>query len=368
MNINLYLNASQIERIENHWSSWWAGESQRPMILLRTWDQITNRTGDEYTHYFLLEKPVSQILDYYQERIETTHFYGDTLPTWYPPFGPGILAGFLGAKVRPSFEHRTVWFESDSPIPFDDLHFVFDGANVWWRRVVELTQGAIERWQNQVLVGFTDLGGILDVLASFRTTNQLLFDLINSPDEVIRVAGEIKSLWLRYYDELYAIIKNKQKGTVNWAGMWSPGKTYMHQCDFSYMISPKMFRQFVLDDLTTCFKQLDHPFYHLDGKGALPHLETLLSQQQLAGVQWIPGTGQPEPEKWPLIIKHILSAGKLCQVYVSPEGARTIVREIGGRGLAFIINTDTPMSPTESTEFLKVLASEDITGKGKHYD
>jgi len=364
MNINVRLTDYQIECIKRDWTAWWAGELERPIIQFGTWDQRSNRTQDEYTKYFLLEKPVNEVLDYYQAKIEATNFYGDALPVWFPPFGPGILAGFLGGYVRPTPEQCTVWFESPKPVPFESLHFVFNPDNIWWKRVLELTRGAVERWQSRVFVGFTDLGGILDVLASFRTTNQLLYDVISAPDEVIRVAGEIRSLWLRYYDELYAIIKNYQVGTTNWAGMWSPGRTYMNQCDFSYMISPKMFARFALPDLTACFKQLDHAFYHLDGKGAIPHLDMLLAQERLDGIQWVPGAGQPTPQNWPELLKRIRDAGKLCQVFVSPKGARTIVREIGGRGFDLIIITPSPMSPTEAKDLLKVLADEDISLRG----
>ena len=54
-----------------------------------------------------------------------------------------------------------------------------------------------------------------------------------------------------------------------------------------------MFERFLLPDLTACCEVIDDPFYHLDGKGALPHLDMLLSLEKLKGVQWVPGDGQP---------------------------------------------------------------------------
>jgi hypothetical protein len=36
-------------------------------------------------------------------------------------------------------------------------------------------------------------------------------------------------------------------------------------------------------------------------------------------------------------LKRIRDGGKLCQLYVSPQGARTIVDELGGRGFALYI-------------------------------
>ena len=361
MTINLHFTEEDWERIERDWAAWWAGELDRPMVILQTFDTFFFASREEYTRDFLLEKPVNEVLDYYQARLESIRFYGDAWPKWWPNFGPGIVTGFLGGKVEPIPDQHTVWFEADEPVPMEDLHFAYDADNVWWQRVLTLTRAAVERWGDKVSVGHTDLGGILDIFSSFRTANQLLYDLYDFPDEVTRLTGEIRALWLRYYDELNAVIKKAGRGTSCWSPILSPRRTYMHQCDFCYMISPDMFERFVLPDLAACFEQLDHAFYHLDGKGQIPHVDMLLSLKNLAGIQWIPGAGQPGPSKWLPLLKRIRDGGKLCQLFVSTGGARTIVRELGGRGFALYIIPYQPMSDTEIADYLKVLAAEDIS-------
>jgi len=133
----------------------------------------------------------------------------------------------------------------------------------------------------------------------------------------------------------------------------------MLQSDFAYMISPRMFERFVLPDLAACCEALDHGFYHLDGKGQIVHLDMLLSLERLRGIQWVPGDGQPPPEAWLPLLKRIVDAGKRCQLSVSPEGALTIVREIGGRGFALAINGT--MSQAEAHDFLRA-----VERAGKH--
>jgi len=98
-----------------------------------------------------------------------------------------------------------------------------------------------------------------------------------------------------------------------------------------------MFERFVLPDLITCCDHLDHGFYHLDGKGQIHHLGLQLSIERLRGIQWIPGDGPPPLQDWLSLLKRIRDEGKLCQVFVSPEGARTIVKYLGGRGFLFVI-------------------------------
>jgi hypothetical protein len=99
---------------------------------------------------------------------------------------------------------------------------------------------------------------------------------------------------------------------------------------------------------------MEHAFYHLDGKGQIPHLEALLSVPRLRGIQWVPGEGNPAPEGWLPLLKRIREAGKLCQVTVTPAGAMAIIRELGGKGFCFHIS-DPQLSPDEGYALLNQL-------------
>jgi len=125
-----------------------------------------------------------------------------------------------------------------------------------------------------------------------------------------------------------------------------------------------MFERFVLPDLITCCDHLDHGFYHLDGKGQIRHLGLHFSIERLRGIQWIPGDGPPPLQDWLSLLKRIRDEGKLCQVFVSPEGARTIVKYLGGRGFLFVIQPASDsdfQNPEEAYAFLRTLAMEDIS-------
>jgi hypothetical protein len=358
--INLHFTEEAWERVERAWTAWWAGELDRPLVVV---EDVVPSPGITITNLhnlgqraanFPLDMPPERVLDYYQARLEAKRFYGDAWPKWWPNFGPGIVAGFLGAQVHATLE--TVWFEPTERLPIQDLHPTLDAGNPWWRRVQELTRLAVVRWGDRVSVAHTDLGGNLDILASLRTSEQLLYDLVDHPREVTRLVGEITVLWLRYYDQLETLIQPTGRGTTPWATIWSPGRCYMLQSDFSAMISPRTFERFVLPDLAACCAALDHAFYHLDGPGQIGHVDMLLSLERLRGIQWIPGAGQPPPQEWLPLLKRIRDAGKLCQLYVSPEGAHAIVQALGGRGFAFYI--EQPMSRSEAESFLGALCRD----------
>jgi len=345
--------------VTRDWTAWWAGELDRPIVINQSWQNLSSGvilpSAPDFVSNLPGDIPADEVVERYGVRFERRFYYGAAWPKWWPNFGPGIVAGFLGAKVHSVPE--TVWFSPAKNVPIEDLYFSYDPNNFWLKRVKEITRSAVEQWGNRVSVGHTDLGGNLDILASFRTTEQLLIDLIEAPEEVARLSREITQLWIRYYDELYEIIRRAGRGTTPWAPIWSPQRCYMLQCDFSYMISPAMFERFVMPDITACCNALDHGFYHLDGKGQIPHLDLLLSVKRLRGIQWIPGAGQPSAEAWLPLLKKIRDAGKLCQVYVSHEEALTIVREIGGRGFAF--NVDGPTTAADTQNFIRRLVAED---------
>jgi 5-methyltetrahydrofolate--homocysteine methyltransferase len=83
------------------------------------------------------------------------------------------------------------------------------------------------------------------------------------------------------------------------------------------MIGPDMFDEFVKPELAASCRRLTNAFYHLDGIGQLPHLDSLLEIPELKGVQWVPGDGQPDITKWPEVYRKIHKAGKRIQFFTS---------------------------------------------------
>lgn len=350
MSINIRFTENDWQRIERDWNAWWTGQLDRPLLTLEIVEYDPHQYWSQLTRWGL-ETPVDEVLDKAQRILEASHWLGDAYPKWWVNYGPGTIAAFLGSRI--SYTPDTTWFwPLEGVQSLADLHPVYDADNPWWRRVVDVTRRAVERWGEQVLVGATDMGGNLDILAGLRGTEKLLFDLTDAPDEVERLRRELTDLWIRYYDELYSITSAAGRGNACWGPVWAPGPGYMLQSDFSYMISPRMFTRFVLPDLEACCVHLDYAFYHLDGKGELPHLEQILAIERLRGIQWVPGDGQPKADEWLELLKKIRAGGKLVQVFVNAQGALDIKRELGGHGFLFQI-IEEAFTPEEGRVFVK---------------
>lgn len=68
-------------------------------------------------------------------------------------------------------------------------------------------------FDRRAVVGFTDIGGNLDIAASLRETQPLLMDCLDDPEGVDALCRRITPLWLRYYREQCDLVMPAGRGT-----------------------------------------------------------------------------------------------------------------------------------------------------------
>lgn len=328
--------------VRDTYARWWSGELDRPVIPVELSGRTPGRPKPSaplltQATCTALDVPPEDLIDRIDYELSTRVYLGDGFPRVnLDAFGPGVLAAMLGAKLDNST--GGVWFHPPDDTPVAELHFQYDPDNVWLRRIEEICAAAVERWQGSVLVGMTDLGGNLDVLAAFRPGEKLLLDLIDAPDEVKRLTWQAHEVWHRAYRRINDALQTANTGYTDWAGIYSDVPCYMLQCDFGYMISPEMFDEFARPELEATCTRLPRAFYHLDGPGQLPHLDSLLAVENLHGVQWVPGAGNPGCERWPDVYRKIHAAGKRIQLIGGGfDTLDAVIGQLGtGRGVQHI--------------------------------
>lgn len=316
--MGIQFSGNDWDRIKKAYTRWWNGELDRPLIPVH----LKGRDpGRPMPHAPLLQRgnctdlsiPAKELIDRIDYELSTYEFLGDAYPVYnLDSFGPGVVAAFLGAKMESTTD--TVWFHPKEILPISELHFEYDGNNIWLNRIKEICYEGMKRWQGQVLVTMPDLGGTLDILSTFRPSENLLLDLYDEPEEVKRLVWEIHELWWKYYQEINSVLQPLNPGYSDWARIYSATPSYVLQCDFSYMISPQFFDEFVKPELYASCKKLDHSLYHLDGIGELNHLDSILAMPELDAVQWVPGDGKPPQAEWPDVMRRIAAAGKKQQI------------------------------------------------------
>jgi hypothetical protein len=334
------------EKVKQDYAAWWAGKLDRPLIRMILTGADPGRPKPKlpvygFTSHYDLAVPAEQIIDRLDYEAARCKYLADAFPWIWPNFGPGVVAALLGADLVNSPQEGTVWFKPSVEKDIKDLSFSFTTDTVWFKRIRDIMQAGLDRWNGMVQVAMTDLGGNLDVLSSFRPSEKLLFDLYDNPDQVQRLVWEAHNAWWAFFDEFNKTLFPQNPGYSSWAPLFSTEPFYMLQCDFCYMISPAMFDQFVKPELAATCKKLTHAFYHLDGPGQLPHLDSLLAIDELKGVQWVPGERRPELSDWLEVYKKISAAGKKMQIWGSLETVDKIIDSVGdGRGIIATLQFD----------------------------
>jgi hypothetical protein len=248
--------------------------------------------------------------------------------------GPGSLSLFLGAK--PGFGTDTIWHEPcfDDPAKVD---LAFNPDNEYWQWTCKALAYYKAAARDRFLVAMPDLTSGMDCLAQLFGTQPLLMFLLECPQEIHRLLCQLEAIHDRVYDELRKIIVDDHGGNaVPVFQIWGPGRTLVTQCDFSAMISPDMFAEFVVPGLEHQCSRVDHSVYHLDGPAALRHLPRLLGVRSLTAIEWTPGTPNPyaaDPCWWDKVWKPVYAAGKRAHVWaVPPDQIAPFLGKFGRQG------------------------------------
>ena len=241
----------------------------------------------------------------YKHRTDHTEFLAEGVPCHFANYGPGMLSSCIGGgyKLNP----RTVWLDVKQVITdWENPHeVIFDPQSDLWQSL--LREQELFARDLDAAFSMTDIGGILDIVASLRGTQNLLYDLYDYPDELKEFAARVKQVWFEVFDQQAETLRHANLPYNSWMSIPSAKPWYPLQCDFCYMISPAQFEEFVLPDLADQVAHMDRSIYHLDGVGELNHLDMILDIPGLTGIQWTPGTGC-EPlldERWYPIYRKI---------------------------------------------------------------
>jgi len=265
-----------------------------------------------------------------RDLLSRSRFPADNLPIAHTDYGCVQLAACFGAE--PEFDDSTVWYKEWIKNPEECPPLVLTKTEPWWQTYKQIMQKSQEISQGDFLVGMPAFGSNLDVLAALRGTQNLLYDLVDRPDWVSQKLEEINQAFFTAFDDYYEHIRLSDGSSVyTFFHILGSGKVSQVQCDFAAMISPAMFKEFVIPALRRQCAWLDRSLFHLDGPNCICHLDHLLAMPELDAVQWTPGAGDI---RWYDLYERILNAGKSVQIlYVNTEEARRIVNAFGAKGV-----------------------------------
>lgn len=314
---------------------WWKGEG----LVISMWEHLEK---DGPPHEAVPEPPPAASLEqrwfdpewraariHYE--LSRSSFKADILPVANTHLGPGSLAVALGADLEG--REDTIWITHGDE-PGDDI--VFDEDGKWWRLHLDLLRACRARSAGRYLVGCPDLVEGLDILASLRGPEAVLMDTAIRPEIVEAQLQAVNDAYFKAYDAVYDIINVDGESAFCYFSIWGPGKVAKLQSDISIMISEADFRRFCLPYLREQCQKIDYTLYHLDGVGAMRHVDALLEIEELNAIQWTPGIGEPQggDPRWYPLYQKILAAGKsVMPCWIEPGELEPLLDNVGPDGL-----------------------------------
>jgi corrinoid protein of di/trimethylamine methyltransferase len=330
---------ANLDETKQHYINWWNHQG----IVLNMWEHFQEgvtphaevpapKPYRDLNQRWFDPEWRAEYLDWY---VAHSSLMADILPVANTQLGPGSLAAILGGVFEGGED--TIWIHPRPVVDgssADDI--VFDPNHPNWLLHKALLKACKRKAQGHYYVGMPDLMEGLDVLAAIKGTDKVLLDTVMQPEVLEHQMQQINDIYFQVFDELYDIIREGDEMAFCYFSSWAPGKMSKLQSDISTMISQEDYRRFVQPFIREQCQKIDYTLYHLDGVGAMHHLDALLEIDELNAIQWTPGVGEPQggSPKWYDLYKKILAGGKsIMACWVTIDELRPLLDNIGGDGI-----------------------------------
>ncbi len=335
------------------WESFWRRENSRPLILAWSRAPGWERPRDVYFRCCRPEEHDGLVADADAMMMHEEPLL-EAMPYVIGDLGPDQFASLLGGPLRFDDASRdTNWMEPPE-LEWDDFHA--DAATALHSSTMRIWRELNRKFRSaaagKYLVGCNDMHSGLDALSALRGPEALCLDLFDAPERVERIMRELRELYAPVTLALeQAAGRTPDTGWIGWIPAWSSERFAVTQCDFSCMISGEDFRRHALPALEQELDFLDRSIYHLDGAGALHHVDDLLGLKKLDAIQWVPGSGRKRMWEWTELLRKFRDAGKLLYIYDldDTEQARHVHRTLDGyRGCFYQLNGNCSRADAEA--------------------
>ncbi|MHB8963690.1 MAG: uroporphyrinogen decarboxylase/cobalamine-independent methonine synthase family protein [Saccharofermentanales bacterium] len=356
------MNIPDFDRKKKYWDAFWQREViDRPLIC------VTSLKDGAVPHYHMQNDNISAmacisgnydpLLRSFLKSVDTTYYGGESIPYMNLTLGPDQYAAFLGADIHAEEGFQTTWVHSIVD-DWKDFEVKIDSrAGSYLDKISRFMAYAADFAKGRFLIGMLDLHSNMDALSALRGPQDLCFDLMDCPDDVHRVLGDVRSTYPSVFATAFKAGGMAKNGSIGWAPTYcADGRFAVIQCDFSCMISPDQAREFVIPAIAEEAAYLDHCVYHYDGKGALGHLDDILAIPDIDVIQWVPGDGNPRSIEWMDLLHRIQAAGKGLWIYDwTCDEIIENFRKLSPEGLVFSVGAG---SQSEADNLLEKVAQK----------
>jgi hypothetical protein len=342
-----------LERTLERFEAWWSCRIvDRPPVNINVKSKPVELPYKQHASLRDRWLDMDYALDCFEARLKGQVFVADTVPVFYANVGPEVCGTLLGCPLE--FGEDTTWSKPILSNCRQVLERPLDFHNEYWAAIRRGTDLSLQRGSGRWITGMPDLHTNLDLLAALRDPQELCMELVDDLEGVHLATQYVTDLFPAIFDDIHDRLAPAGQPCTSWTPSLHAGRGMVLQSDFIALISPAMFRQVALPALVREMEFLETSLYHLDGPGALKHLDDILAIPRLNAVQWIYGAGRGSAKDWIDIYRRIQAEGKGLQVNCQdiPE-ALLLTRRLRPQGVWFCIGRSYTLDQVK--EFLNLM-------------
>ncbi|MEI8198189.1 MAG: hypothetical protein WCI73_20035, partial [Phycisphaerae bacterium] len=204
-----------------------------------------------------------------------------------------------------------------------------------WQALRKMTELSLACSRGRWLTGVSLTGSAPDVLVDLRGPQELCLDLMDDP-EGVQLALQHLDRHLPSVDRFLwdPVAAGGLPTPINGEGVVAIGHVTRLDSDFLCMVSPSLGSDLLYPSLHRRIRQFDQCYWHADGPGWLTHLDWILRDDRIRGVQWVYGAGNGPAAKWIDVYRKIQAAGKAIELMpVSLDDARQVMQHLRPEGV-----------------------------------
>jgi hypothetical protein len=336
MNDLEFNSREEFSKILERFEAWWSGGivDRAPVTFCVPFRETPAPPPPSKAHASLRDRwlDIDGKLDAFEAGLEGARFVGESFPMFMPNVGPEVYATLFGAELE--FSESTSWAVPSAASCRQIAEIEPDFENPYWQAVREGTIRSLQRGRGRWVTGVTDLHPNGDLLASLRDPQHLCIEMMDDPEGVRAACDATARHFPRIFEELWGPIREAGDPCTTWARYLSGSSAYAASCDFICMIGEEQFAETILPAIRVEMAHLDRTLFHLDGPGALRHLDALLAEDDLDAIQWVYGAGNEPAARWLEVYRRIQQAGKSMEVLAQDlDDARAVMDELRPEGV-----------------------------------
>lgn len=260
-----------------------------------------------------------------------TPFWG--IPWLEAALGCPLIASHASGSIA---AHSLPGFAGPGSIP------AFSPDDPWARKLVEFLAALCTAAGGQWPLATTRMRGISDLLAACYGGEQMIFAMLEKPDEVRQTAERLTDLWLGWAQLQLRHIPPFHGGIGSfYYSMWAPAGTVWHQEDAAALLSPDLFAEFIAPCDRRIVETLGSCIMHQHPTGYIPYRAYL--DLGFTALELHVDQGGPSAEDLCGIHREILARSPLLiWGRLSAADLEWIFRELPPAGLAVQVEVDSP--------------------------